>query len=483
RPFGERSGPGPGCVDHGSGGAAPDRRRVGGPPTAPARDAVVRQHSRGRRAHDRRPAPHRSCPALVADRARGRGRRRLGVLHAGIRSARAPDGERDSPAAGERPHGSHTKRDMGAGTGGLRNPGRGGWSGVGVRHRRGDICRQRPIACDAALSADARQRADELLRGAGRRLARRVEPNLVSDQSLLARAVELRNCGVLRPWTDRRQAAPRRRVRLGTDWSVDGRRLRDRRADRVAGGAAPSARRGQPRPDVLRPSTPGADWALTDRRDHGHGRARVRRADLPQRGLERHRPAAHAQGCPRACELLRLGGVADRDARGIRDLGSGGRPHRDPAHARGCRHPAGRAERVDHAAARHTRRTAHAGWLGRRLNPRHLKRALVIYLLIAVALFSSTWIDPAGSLIGTPKDPKLFVWYLGWLPHELSLGHNPLFTDYLSFPNGVNLMWNTSMIFPAFLLWPVTAVFGPVVAYNVLVTAGLALSAWFGFLA
>jgi hypothetical protein len=112
-----------------------------------------------------------------------------------------------------------------------------------------------------------------------------------------------------------------------------------------------------------------------------------------------------------------------------------------------------------------------------------LKRALFIYFLIAVALFSSTWIDPAGSLIGTPKDPKLFVWYLGWLPHELSLGHNPLFTSYLSYPSGVNLMWNTSMIFPALLLWPVTAAFGPVVAYNLLITAGLALSAWFGFLA
>ncbi|HWO90524.1 MAG TPA: hypothetical protein VNP53_01020, partial [Methylomirabilota bacterium] len=112
-----------------------------------------------------------------------------------------------------------------------------------------------------------------------------------------------------------------------------------------------------------------------------------------------------------------------------------------------------------------------------------MKRALFIYFLIAVALFSSTWFDPAARLIGTPKDPKLFVWYLGWLPHELSLGHNPLFTDYLSYPSGVNLMWNTSMIFPALLLWPVTAAVGPVVAYNLLITAGLALSAWFGFLA
>ena len=105
-----------------------------------------------------------------------------------------------------------------------------------------------------------------------------------------------------------------------------------------------------------------------------------------------------------------------------------------------------------------------------------MKRALLIYLLIAAALFSSTWVDPAGSLIGTPKDPKLFVWYLGWLPHELAQGHNPLFTDHLSYPAGVNLMWNTSMIFPSLLLWPVTAAFGPVVAYNLLITAGIALS-------
>jgi hypothetical protein len=109
--------------------------------------------------------------------------------------------------------------------------------------------------------------------------------------------------------------------------------------------------------------------------------------------------------------------------------------------------------------------------------------ALLVYLLLAVAIFSSTWINPGGSWIGSPKDPQLFIWYLGWIPHELSLGHNPLFTDYLSYPDGVNLMWNTSMIFPALVLWPVTAVFGPVVAYNVLITAGIALSAWFGFLA
>jgi hypothetical protein len=109
--------------------------------------------------------------------------------------------------------------------------------------------------------------------------------------------------------------------------------------------------------------------------------------------------------------------------------------------------------------------------------------ALAAYSLLAVAVFSSTWLDPSGHWIGSPKDPQLFIWYLGWVPHQLSQGRNPLFTDFLSYPAGVNLMWNTSMLFPALLLWPVTAVFGPVVAYNLLITAGIALSAWFAYLA
>lgn len=117
-----------------------------------------------------------------------------------------------------------------------------------------------------------------------------------------------------------------------------------------------------------------------------------------------------------------------------------------------------------------------AGWLA---SP----AALVCYAVLAVLLFANTWANPAGAWIGDVKDPKLFVWYLGWIPHELSQGHNPLVTDYMAYPSGVNLMWNTSMLFPALVLWPVTAAFGPVVSYNLLVTAGVALSAWFGYLA
>jgi len=108
---------------------------------------------------------------------------------------------------------------------------------------------------------------------------------------------------------------------------------------------------------------------------------------------------------------------------------------------------------------------------------------LLVYLVLAVAVFAPVWANPTGAWVGDNKDPKLFIWYLGWIPHELSQWHNPLVTDYLSYPPGVNLMWNTSLLFPALVLWPVTAVFGPVAAYNALMTGAVALSAWLGFVA
>jgi hypothetical protein len=109
--------------------------------------------------------------------------------------------------------------------------------------------------------------------------------------------------------------------------------------------------------------------------------------------------------------------------------------------------------------------------------------ALLAYASLAVLLFARTWAHPASSWIGYDDDPHLFIWYLGWTPHELASLHNPLFTTVLQVPGGVNLMWNTAVVAPALLLWPVTAALGPIASYNVLATAAVALSAWCAFLA
>jgi len=77
----------------------------------------------------------------------------------------------------------------------------------------------------------------------------------------------------------------------------------------------------------------------------------------------------------------------------------------------------------------------------------------------------------------------MFTWFLAWTPWALEHGQNPLLTDYLHVPNGVNLMWNTAMPLAGVALWPVTAVVGPEASYGLLITECFALSAWCAFLA
>lgn len=134
------------------------------------------------------------------------------------------------------------------------------------------------------------------------------------------------------------------------------------------------------------------------------------------------------------------------------------------------------------AAAAHGR----AASLGSRLSGRHpgaAAIALAAYTVLAVALFSNTWIHPTNWSIGVNTgDPQQDMWFLSWPMFAISHGENLLFTNYQHYPAGVNLMWNTSLLLPALILSPVTLLGGPVLAFNVLATASLALSAWTAFI-
>jgi hypothetical protein len=108
---------------------------------------------------------------------------------------------------------------------------------------------------------------------------------------------------------------------------------------------------------------------------------------------------------------------------------------------------------------------------------------LASYAVLSFAYFLPTWRDPGHRLIGSAGDPSLFVWYFRWVPWAIAHGHNPLFSSYVNAPHGVNLMWNTAVLLPGLLLSPVTALFGPIVTYNLLTTTSLALSGWAAWLA
>ena len=77
-------------------------------------------------------------------------------------------------------------------------------------------------------------------------------------------------------------------------------------------------------------------------------------------------------------------------------------------------------------------------------------------------------------IAGNPDDIRLFAWYLQHGPWSVAHGRNPLYFATMNAPVGVNGMWNTSLLLPALLLAPVTALAGPLASYNLLFLLGLA---------
>jgi hypothetical protein len=104
---------------------------------------------------------------------------------------------------------------------------------------------------------------------------------------------------------------------------------------------------------------------------------------------------------------------------------------------------------------------------------------IACYLLAAIALTWRLWADPASrEQSGDVHDIDLFAWFLRYTATAVSHGHLPaLVTTALNAPQGVNLMWNTSVLLPGIVLTPVTLLAGPQVSLTVLLTLGYAGSA------
>ena len=77
-------------------------------------------------------------------------------------------------------------------------------------------------------------------------------------------------------------------------------------------------------------------------------------------------------------------------------------------------------------------------------------------------------------IAGNPDDVRLFTWYLVHGPWAVRHGHDPLVFTSMNAPAGVNGMWNTPLLVPALIMAPVTALAGPLAAYNTLFVLGLA---------
>jgi Glycosyltransferase family 87 len=118
---------------------------------------------------------------------------------------------------------------------------------------------------------------------------------------------------------------------------------------------------------------------------------------------------------------------------------------------------------------------------GGRLRGDGLAIALILscYLLAAVAVTWRLWADPASHTVaGNPNDADFFAWFMRYDATALTHGRLPaLVTAAMNAPQGINVMWNTSMLLPGVLLAPVTLLAGPQTSLTVLTTLGFAGSA------
>ena len=104
-------------------------------------------------------------------------------------------------------------------------------------------------------------------------------------------------------------------------------------------------------------------------------------------------------------------------------------------------------------------------------------------MALAVLVFLPAWLHPTATVVGYSGDVQQSIWFLSWTPWAVQHGVNPFFTTHINYPDGINLMWDAWAPLLGFVLWPVTALGGPVLSYNVLITADIGLSAWLAYVA
>ena len=109
--------------------------------------------------------------------------------------------------------------------------------------------------------------------------------------------------------------------------------------------------------------------------------------------------------------------------------------------------------------------------------------AFGLYLLLSLALMGWRMLpDPAVACACQGTDPATYVWSLAWWPHALVNGLNPFVVHSVWYPYGANLARFATIPSVSLALWPVTAIFGPQVSYNLVSLASPALAAFSAYL-
>ena len=106
--------------------------------------------------------------------------------------------------------------------------------------------------------------------------------------------------------------------------------------------------------------------------------------------------------------------------------------------------------------------------------------ALALYALLA-AIFIDHGESLTRNISGHGDDPLSFVWFLDWWPWAITHHIDPLFTNLVWQPLGVDIDWVTSVPLLSLAGWPLTRI-SPVLTYNFFILLGPVLAAFMAYM-
>ncbi|MGW6691427.1 glycosyltransferase family 2 protein [Streptomyces sp. NPDC054961] len=102
-----------------------------------------------------------------------------------------------------------------------------------------------------------------------------------------------------------------------------------------------------------------------------------------------------------------------------------------------------------------------------------------VFLALSLYVFQGLWADLDGAYLADAlQDQNQWEWFVGVTTDNITHLRNPFFTLSQGMPDGVNLMANATMLGLNVPLVPVTLLFGPTVTFALVLTLGMAASAW-----
>jgi hypothetical protein len=108
--------------------------------------------------------------------------------------------------------------------------------------------------------------------------------------------------------------------------------------------------------------------------------------------------------------------------------------------------------------------------------------AFVSYLALSLLFFGrGVLARPASAYLGRGSDAQQYIWFIAWWAHAISHHLNPFLTAAVWAPSGANLTWTTDFPLASCLLYPITRLWGPIAACNVIHLVAPPLTGWSAF--